>query len=176
MYFNAYDWIRFNILTRYDIIYTDLKPGYYDSDKILTAGMWKVLKDFVEIEAAWMTIVFDDKYKEKKKAFKRQRVFGRLRCPELGKEYFNFHLSQTEDYHTDALKMYKKVLDAYVWKYEKLPEIEKQLEKLWEKTDDYDRKSRRDLYRSIKKIEDEIDKVEKKHLKNLIDSKNILWT
>lgn len=47
------DWFRYRIV-RYHVVDTGLEPGYYDADTILLHSSFNILKDFVEVENAWM--------------------------------------------------------------------------------------------------------------------------
>ncbi len=51
--------IRVRVFDRYHVIPTGLKPGYADSDTRMLHGMFTLLVDFVEVEKAWMHVVFD---------------------------------------------------------------------------------------------------------------------
>jgi hypothetical protein len=51
--------IRHRLFDRYNIIHTKLKPDYYDSDTRMLHGMFELLVDFVEVEKAWMHVVFN---------------------------------------------------------------------------------------------------------------------
>jgi hypothetical protein len=51
--------IRVRVFDRYHVIPTGLKPGYSDSDTRMLHGMFTLLVDFVEVEKAWMHVVFD---------------------------------------------------------------------------------------------------------------------
>lgn len=53
-------YIRYRVFDRYHVIPTGLEPGYHDCDTRLLHGMFNLLVDFVEIEKAWMHVVFDD--------------------------------------------------------------------------------------------------------------------
>lgn len=53
-------WFRYRIFDRYHVIKTGLKPDYYDTDTRMLYGMFNLLVDYVEIEKAWMMVVFDD--------------------------------------------------------------------------------------------------------------------
>lgn len=56
---NTRCWIRYRIFDRYHVINTGLTPQYYDCDTRMLHGMFNMLIDFVEIEKAWMYVVFD---------------------------------------------------------------------------------------------------------------------
>lgn len=47
------NWFRYRII-RYHIIDTGLEPGYYDADTVLLHSSFNILKEFVEVEKAWM--------------------------------------------------------------------------------------------------------------------------
>jgi hypothetical protein len=59
--------IRVRVFDRYHVIPTGLKPGYADGDTRMLHGMFNLLVDFVEVEKAWMHVVFD---REAQKRFK----------------------------------------------------------------------------------------------------------
>jgi hypothetical protein len=40
-------------------MHTGLTPGYYDADTRMLHGMFNLLIDFIEVEKAWMHVVFD---------------------------------------------------------------------------------------------------------------------
>ncbi|NIM17785.1 MAG: hypothetical protein GTO45_37895 [Candidatus Aminicenantes bacterium] len=54
----AKSWLRYRTVDRYHTIKTTLKPGYYDMDTRLLYAMFDMLVDFVELEKAWMNVVF----------------------------------------------------------------------------------------------------------------------
>ena len=58
--------IRCRIFDRYHIIKTGLKPGYADCNTRMLHGMFNLLVDFIEVEKAWMNVVFD---KNKRKQY-----------------------------------------------------------------------------------------------------------
>lgn len=51
--------VRYRIFDRYHVINTGLEPGYQDADTRILHGMFNLLVDFVEVEKAWMHVVFD---------------------------------------------------------------------------------------------------------------------
>ncbi len=54
-YQNAKYWIlhRFVPRHKYNVVYTDLKPGYYDLDTRMLHACFTLLEDYVEIEMSW---------------------------------------------------------------------------------------------------------------------------
>ena len=58
---NIRQWFRYRFFDRYHIIDTKLPPDYHEVDTRLMHGMFSLLVDFVEIEKAWMQVVFDNK-------------------------------------------------------------------------------------------------------------------
>jgi hypothetical protein len=65
-YHNTRNFIRYKFIAPMHIIKTGLTPGYWDMDSRLMHGMFNMLVDFVEIEKAWMTVVFNDDDKKYK--------------------------------------------------------------------------------------------------------------
>jgi len=59
--------IRVRLFDRYHVINTGLKPGYADADTRMLHGMFNLLVDFVEVELAWMHVVFDEDERKKRK-------------------------------------------------------------------------------------------------------------
>ena len=64
---NARYWIRMRVFDRYHIINTRLKPGYSDADTRMLYGMFNLLVDFIEVDKAWMHVVFDNAERAKRK-------------------------------------------------------------------------------------------------------------
>lgn len=58
-------WIRYGIFDKYHVIKTGLRPNYYDADTRMLHGMFNLLVDFVEVEKAWMYVVFDEEARKK---------------------------------------------------------------------------------------------------------------
>lgn len=59
--------IRHRFFDRYNIIHTRLKPDYYDCDTRMLHGMFELLVDFVEVEKAWMHVVFNEDEQTRRK-------------------------------------------------------------------------------------------------------------
>lgn len=59
--------LRYRIFDRYHVIPTGLEPGYRDADSRMLHGMFNLLVDFVEVEKAWMNVVFDEEERKKRK-------------------------------------------------------------------------------------------------------------
>lgn len=59
--------IRVRVFDRYHVIHTRLKPGYHDCDERMLHGMFNLLVDYVEVEKAWMHVVFDKEERRKRK-------------------------------------------------------------------------------------------------------------
>ena len=64
-YRNSKDYIRHRLFDRYHIVDTGLKPGYYDTSDRILHSCFNLLKDYVEIELSWKTMVFDESAKKK---------------------------------------------------------------------------------------------------------------
>ncbi len=59
-YHSLRHYIRYRFIDRYHVINTGLKPGYHDVDARLLNGSFSLIVDFVEVELAWMHVVFDN--------------------------------------------------------------------------------------------------------------------
>lgn len=117
-------WIRYRIFDKYHIINTGLKPGYYDCYTLLLHGMFNLLVDFVEIERAWMNVVFDEDARKKYKyplfttGWLRFRSF---RCKEAGLEHLDWeyslgnpNLDESERCESQAANA-AEILELYKW-------------------------------------------------------------
>lgn len=66
-----FEWVRsffrYRIFDRYHLIKTGLEPGYADADTRMLHGMFNLLVDFVEVEKAWMNVVFDEDERKRRK-------------------------------------------------------------------------------------------------------------
>lgn len=62
---NARYWIRTRTFDRYHVIKTNLSPGYHDVGTRILHGNFSLLVDYVEVELAWMHVVFDKQAREK---------------------------------------------------------------------------------------------------------------
>ena len=58
-YHKTRQWIRHHFFDKYHVINTGLKPDYYDVDTRMLHGMFNLLVDFIEVEKAWIHVVFD---------------------------------------------------------------------------------------------------------------------
>lgn len=64
---NVRNWLRYRVFDRYHLINTGLRPDYYEIEERMLHGMFSLLVDFVEVESAWMHVVFDKEEQEKRK-------------------------------------------------------------------------------------------------------------
>lgn len=62
-YDNTRNWMRYRLFDRYHLINTGLKPDYYEIDTRMLHGMFSLLVDFVEVQSAWVHVIFDEKSK-----------------------------------------------------------------------------------------------------------------
>ena len=60
-------WIRCRFFDKYHMLNTGLKPGYADCDTRMLHGMFNLLVDYIEVEKAWMHVVFDKDERAKRK-------------------------------------------------------------------------------------------------------------
>lgn len=87
-------WIRYRLFDRYHVINTGLNPNYWDTDTRMFHGMFNLLVDHVEMELAWMQVVFDDESAKKYKYpwWSRHR-FKRFRCAQAGLDHLDWAIS-----------------------------------------------------------------------------------
>lgn len=118
--------IKYRFFDRYHLINTGLNPGYHDADERMLHGMFNLLVDFVEIEKAWMHVVFDREEREKRKypwwsiGWTRFKSF---RDPEAGIDHLRWEttldnpdLSQAERSSTQAQTARELLVLYYWWK------------------------------------------------------------
>lgn len=111
-------------LRRFDRVQTDLKTGYYDVDTRMIHACFSLLTDYVEIECAWMQVVFD---KEKKANFLGlQRFLPRLlrhsiRSRKHGMEHLQWETTLADpdldpfEQSPSQADRAEKVIDLYTW-------------------------------------------------------------
>lgn len=82
------------------VMRTGLKPGqWYEFDTRLLHSAFNELKNFVEIEQAWMHVAFDDAERKKHATpwWRRWRIWREWRCPEAGLAYLAWAKTLTLD-------------------------------------------------------------------------------
>lgn len=117
-------WIRCRVFDKYHVINTGLEPGYADCDTRMLHGMFNLLVDFVEVEKAWMNVVFNKDNRKKYKyppfslGWLRIRSF---RCPEAGLAHLDWecslgnpNLDEYERCESQAQTAYE-ILELYKW-------------------------------------------------------------
>lgn len=121
---NTKAWIRYRVFDRYHIINTGLEPGYYDCDERMLHGMFNMLVDFVEVEKAWMNVVFsrDNLKKYQYPWFSTGWLkFKSFRCKEAGIDYLNWEYSLASptldkyDLCESQSATAAEILDLYKW-------------------------------------------------------------
>lgn len=86
------------------LLNTKLKPGaYHEVDTRILHGVFETLVNYIEIEKAWMLVVWNDEMWDKYHVpwYKRLPYFLRWtpwRCPEAGLEYLKWEMSLVHDY------------------------------------------------------------------------------
>ena len=183
-------WIRYRTFDRYHIIKTTLKPGYYDMDTRLLYGMFDMLVDFVEIEKAWMNVVFT-----KRKPWSswgrthwwRSRDEGLVYLEwEIGLGDPNLPENERSVYQAEAAK---EIKDLYIWWKDVRPNRpdpgqvsgwNKVCDK-WNVLSDKDNceEKEREVDAAHKKqdeIEKEYEDEDSRMMKRLIDVRKALWT
>lgn len=118
---------------RYHVVDTKLTPGYYDVDTLILHSAFSLLVDYVEVELAWMQVVFDDE--EYKKHFGWKRFVPRIlrgfiydfRSKELGLKHLEWEMTlddptlPEEQRHEEQAARARQVLALYKWWTEERP-------------------------------------------------------
>jgi len=87
------------------VMRTGLKPGqWYEFDTRLLHAAFNELKNFVEIEQAWMSVAFDGEARKKFLTpwWRRRRIWRKWRCPEAGLAHLAWAKTLTLDDFKDA--------------------------------------------------------------------------
>lgn len=118
-FYDAKYYLKNRFITKTHYLKTGLKPGqWHELDDKILHGLFNELIDFVEIDKAWMFVVFDkeafEKYnfpKSLKNRFLRWKPF---RCPEAGIEHLKWEMSLEEESAVQAGTA-KELLYLYDW-------------------------------------------------------------
>lgn len=143
--YNVRQWLLNGFIEKSHTIRTGLKFGqFHETEEKILHGMFEELVDFVEIQKAWMQVVFDssdEKDKYELPWHQRQwytRWFGRWRCPKAGLDHLAREIALVQDdawfgYHNGDMpqeerdkhptygeqthqgKAAQEILDLYKW-------------------------------------------------------------
>jgi len=116
--------IRHRFFDRYNIIHTGLKAEYWDCDTRMLHGMFNMLVDFVEVEKAWMHVVFTDGNREKygypwwSLGWTR---FKGYRCSEAGLDHLRWEMTlddpslPIEERSDSQARQAREIMELYNW-------------------------------------------------------------
>lgn len=196
-------WIRYRVFDKYHVIPTGLEPGYHDSDERIMHGMFQLLVDFVEIEKAWMHVVWSDDNCQKFQVPWYSRGFFRIknwRSREAGLAYLDWEctlgnplLPEFERCESQAATAYETI-ELYKWwtevrpnrpdphdasgwgeYYRKREESGRSMFDTRNETAEDDQESRR-ILDLTRKIEEEQHKEDEEMLVRLVKIRRSLWT
>jgi hypothetical protein len=177
-------YLRNRFVTKTHYLKTGLKPGHWhELDTRILHGLFNELVDFVEIEKAWMFVVFDDKafaqYNFPKSFRNRFLRWRQFRCPEAGIAHLNWE-STLEDSDTQA-NVAKEILFLYDWWKNIRPNRPDPYEVSgYDKLDHgFDDNVKPEVYQALEKvteIENKYNDEDTEMLISLIKIKNSLWT
>jgi len=108
-------YIKNKYFKKYHYLKSDLKPHeYYDLDTRMLHGLFNELVNFVEIECAHMSIVFDKPAKKKYKlpfyaSTRYGFLFPEVKSAQAGLDYIEFQYLSSND------ESYNKILELYNW-------------------------------------------------------------
>ena len=172
---NAYAYklqYRFVKEHRYNVVYTDLPPHYYDIDVVMEAALVKLLRRYVDEELKnWLDFTDNDSSGYEK--LKRVVV--------------------EDDKEFDPNNFYKEILTIYEWFVNEEPELRKQYNKLikeWSNANPFKfseldeqglievvpTKNKIEAWEQAKAIEKNIDTTTDKYLVRLVELRKYLWT
>jgi len=194
-YHDARIYVQNRFFDKLHYLPTRLKPGeYHEISERLLHGLFETLVDFVEVEKAWMNVVFsEDNWKKYDYPwfykFRWLRWSGHFRCPRAGTDYLDWEISlgDESEYQSESAKIQKKLYDWWKnvrpnrpepWEVSGLRDIR-------EKEDDEDifssldkpiSKERTDAFFRCKEIEEEYDKEDTEMMIELLKIRKYLWT
>jgi len=129
-------WVRHRTTDRYNIVDTGLPFGYYDADYLMLHACFNLLKEYVEIECAWMQLMVTDD-REMKPWWMTLKGFRKRHGRELGLK----HLASWDDAKSspeselwdqatiDSQKeKYHAIRDLYLWWMDVYPNRERTAE------------------------------------------------
>jgi hypothetical protein len=123
-YNNARSWVRYRVFDKHHVIKTGLKPDYYELETRMLHGMFSMLIDFVEVQSAWMHVVFDDDEAAKRRApwwsigWTRFKAF---RDPEAGLAHLRWEMTLDDEKlpvherNPGQAEMAREVWELYHW-------------------------------------------------------------
>jgi hypothetical protein len=182
--YDAKYYLRNRFVTKTHYLKTGLKPGHWhELDDRILHGIFNELVDFVEIEKAWMFVVFDDKafaeYNFPKSFRNRFLRWKQFKCPEAGIAHLNWEVT-LEDSETQASTA-KEILFLYDWWKNIRPNRPDPYELSgYAKLDhEFDDNPKPEVYKALEKvteIENKYNDEDTEMLISLIKIKNSLWT
>mgnify|MGYP003340447182 FL=1 len=166
----------FNLITKrtkYNIIKTDLSPDeYYDADTRLLHANFTLLKDFVEVECAWLEAYCSDERERKQGVTLLHHLrYKEFRNPELGLKYL-----QREENYLPNSKESKIIIELYEWWVNERPNRFDVDDVLQDIPSDMTEKQKNKIYDAMNKQFDSYIKEDTKKLIQLIKIRNCLWT
>jgi hypothetical protein len=172
IFWNVRCYIRNRFIDKLQYLKTGLKPGwYYDLDHRIIHGLFNELKDFVEIELAWMNQLSKDK------KFRRRLH----RSPEDGVEHLKWGMSLKDDDGSPSrqAKSCEEILELYNWwkNYPNRPDPMKQsgfVDVYDDKNIDEETKNR--ASQNLWELEEKQEQEEEDMLIRLIKIRKSLWT
>ena len=169
-------YIRFGFFERLYLIDTKLPHDYQEVDTRLLHGMFSLLVDFVEIEKAWMEVIFNENYK---RPF--WKLNSRFRERAKGLKYLDWEITLINSEYDNLQGENAKIIkELYLWWVDIRP---KRIDP-YSFIDDLDDKplsdklnSKRDkIYKKIDYLEKDYFIEDTKMMEKLISVRGALWT
>lgn len=115
-------WFRYRIV-RYHVLDTGLEPAYYDKDTLMLNVNFNLLKDFVEVEKAWMQHICNDTEYKMNPILEHIPFYKRatFRSRELGIQYLEWETTLDDpsldkyERSPEQAKTAREILELYKW-------------------------------------------------------------
>jgi len=182
-YKDIVSYIRFGYFEKMHLINTGLKPNYYDKDTLLLHANFSLLKDFVEIEKAWMEAILNKDYKRP-----WWKLNSRFRNREYGIEYLDWEITLdngTDEGNKPQAEAARVVKELYLWwvdlrparmdPYELLPDSFPDKEDFFDFSKPLSDK-KKEIYKKIDALEKRYQEEDTEMLIKLINIRQNLWT
>lgn len=119
-------YLRNRFVTKTHVLDTGLEKGkWHEFDRRILYGLFNELVDFIEIEQAWHTVMWDS---EKRKKYKTPKLhnfrflrWSQWRCPEAGIDYYRWSMGlddenlQAHDRNPGQAEYAREVVALYTW-------------------------------------------------------------
>jgi len=161
--------IRYGWYEKLYLIDTNLSHDYHEVDERLLHGMFSLLVDFVEIEKAWMEVIFNNGYK------RPWWILNRFRSRILGMRYLDWEITLMDTSDKPQAESAQIIKDLYIWWVDVRPNRLDPYD-LMVKWDDMSEDEKSHTSKQITVIEQKYYDEDTEMLNKLVGIRNSLWT